>query len=559
MSEKLKRFFFSNAGLWLIFIVWTLFVSNFWLPRNWGFYGTDDWDLTYTTYEVARKSIIEFGQWPSYNPYCAFGSDLDANPQATHASIFFIPILLFGTFYGYKLSVLLAMLMGCWGAYKLFKSMQPDPLISLSTTLVFVGCSFFSRHVFQAGHSNMLYFYLLPWLAYFLNRLRLNGTPADIFWPVFILTQSLTGGAPFIFIVFVLFMGLWSIGILWIEKGNYRTALLFAWIVLLSIGLSAWKIWPTIDYWEYLPRLVRDHSGINLLIWLQALSDYETDTRTAHLWHEFSMGFSFVLLAITLYFFKNIPNGRKWLILFLVVFWLSLGNMPPYVNPWYVLNHYVPVFTSLRAPYRFGLLIVFLLCVAFIRSAKFGKDNRLIYFILVAIVFSTALKYNSITKKIIGSPRLEDLRDFPSRSKHDPLPVSLSAKERLLQYIFIKNNHLINNAYEPLSLMYVGDTLTTFVSNAKLLDFSPNRFTIRTKDSGDVLIALRFNKNWQLHGQGKLVNRNGLMGIEHGKGDIELAYYNPVFRKGLIISGIFSVILIVSLLVFARKRKLSQA
>jgi hypothetical protein len=551
MTEKLKHFFLSNTGLWLIFILWTLFISNLWLPRNWGFYGTDDWDLTYSTFEVARKSVVEFGQWPSYNIYCAFGSDLDANPQATHASIFFIPVLLFGTFYGYKLSILLAILIGCWGAFKLFKTIQPDKVLSVCMALVFVGCSYFSRHIFQAGHSNMMYFYLLPWLAFFLNRLLDSHKFLDFLWPVLILFQTIVGGAPFVFVVFSLFMALWGIGLVWIDKRTLKTVSIFIWIILFGIGLASWKIWPVLQYWEFMPRLVKDESGINLLIWLQALCDFETDTRTHHKWHEFTMGFSLILVIISLYYFPRFQNGSKWLLLFLVVFWLSFGNMPPYLNPWYLLNHYVPVFTSLRAPYRFGILVVFILCIVSLKSFKFIQDKQLLYMILVGITLTQTLNYNSISKKIIGSPRLEYFKTTQAAALQ---PMKMTLDEEFFQFIYLKQNRLIQNAYEPLYLSKVSDSMDQFIEGGKLVNFTPKKCRIQAIDD-EISVCIRFHKNWHLKGIGAIEEKDGLIHIRNAAGEIELFYQNQDVKHGLMASAAFMILFIGSSFWFFRKKQ----
>ena len=44
--EKLQGIFGKSRNIWILFIAWILFASNLWLPRNWGFYGEGDWDLT---------------------------------------------------------------------------------------------------------------------------------------------------------------------------------------------------------------------------------------------------------------------------------------------------------------------------------------------------------------------------------------------------------------------------------------------------------------------------------------------------------------------------------
>jgi hypothetical protein len=551
MSGKLRNFVLSDTGIWLVCISWVLFVSNLWLPRNWGFYGTDDWDLTYSTFEVARQSIVEYGQWPSYNPYMAMGSDLNANPQATHASIFFIPVLLFGTFYGYKVAILMAMLIGCRGAFRLFEHIGGDRLTALCLSLIFCGCAYFSRHIFQAGHSNTLYFYLLPWLFFFLNRFRTSYKITNFIMPALILCQMIIGGAPFVFISSVLLLAVWCIGLLWIEQSPWKPVVFMMSAVLLAIGISAWKVWPVLQFWRDMPRLVNDESGINLLIWLQALCDLETDTRTAHAWHEFAMGFSLILVALTIYNFRNINNYKKWLLLFGLIVWFGLGNMPAYINPWYVLNHYVPFFTSLRAPYRFGILTVFILSLAYLQSINNSKDKSLMYIILIAITCIQTLSFNSISKKLIGSQRIDEITM--------PVPTQLPEPQRKnqdnkYQFLLVKNNYAVPNAYEPLFLQTVSDTLAGFIDGGTVRKFTPQQIDMSGAGQ-DILLNLRYSPFWTLSGNGKLGSRNGLLYVHDAQGPITLTYKNPDLTKGIITSICSLILLFLSAYLISRQQK----
>jgi hypothetical protein len=90
----------------------------------------------------------------------------------------------------------------------------------------------------------------------------------------------------------------------------------------------------------------------------------------------------------------------------------------------------------------------------------------------------------------------------------------------------------------------VGDTLNTFISGASLESFSPNKIDYTATDSM-VILNMRYQSQWQLKGQGKLSNHNGLLAIQQASGKGSLSYQNPLFSKGLIIS------LLTGLVVFA--------
>ena len=539
---KLEELFSKNRNIWILFIAWILFASNLWLPRNWGFYGTADWDLTYSTFEVARINIIEYSEWPSYQAYLAFGSDLDANPQAVSGSIFLIPVLLLGTFYGYKLSILLAMLIGLWGAFKLFKLYCLDNFISFSMSIIFVGAPYFSRHIFEAGHSNFLFFYFIPWIFFHLENYKNLGKHKYLIYIALLLALPISGGAPLVSIVASAGLFLLSLGYFLIDKKGSK----FISGVIISIGfallVNAWKIFPAIEHWAQSPRLTKDESGINFLIYLQTLCDFQTDTKTPHQWHEFAIGFPLILIVLSCYKLFKIKNVRYWLILSIPIFWIGLGNSPNYVNPWYLLNHYVPVFSSLRAPYRIGVLSLLILCVLFLKTYNKNNYKELIYMTLVSCILTQTLSFNSISNKMVYTKRIEETPTTDTLKKLDV--VVLKKHEFENQFYFIKKQCIVQNAYEPLNLLKVEDSLNTFVSGGVLLSFKPNKICINSKDSA-VKTSIRFNKNWHLNGIGRIINQKGLLCVKDSKGKIELVYKNERTKIGAMFS-LLSLILFLS-------------
>ena len=531
--EKLEGIFSKSRNIWILFIAWILFASNLWLPRNWGFYGSADWDLTYATFEVARINIIEYGEWPSYQAYLAFGSDLNANPQAVSGSIYLIPVLLFGTFYGYKLSILIAMLIGLWGAFKLFKLYCLDNFVPLSMSIIFVGAPYFSRHIFEAGHSNFLFFYFMPWIFFHLENYKNRGKHKYLIYIALLLSLPISGGAPLVTIIASAGLFLLSLGYFLIEKkgGKFISGVITA--IVFALIINAWKILPAIEHWAQSPRLSKDESGINFLVYLQSLCDFQTDTKTPHQWHEFAIGFPMVLIVFSCYKLFKIKNIKYWLILSIPIFWIGLGNIPNYINPWYILNHYVPVFSSLRAPYRIGVLSLLTLSVLFLKTYNQYNYKELIYLTLVSCILTQTLSFNSISNKLVYTKRIEEIPANDELKKLDV--VKLKKHELENQFYFIKKQCIVQNAYEPLNLSKVEDSLNTFISGGVLLNFTPNKISINSKDS-ILKTCLRFNKNWNLIGTGQIINQKGLLCIKDAKGKIELVYKNDRTKTGAVLS-----------------------
>lgn len=531
--EKIQEILGKSKNIWLLFIAWVLFASNLWLPRNWGFYGSADWDLTYSTFEVARINIIEYQEWPSYQEFLAFGSDLDANPQAVSGSIFLIPVLIFGTFYGYKLSILLAMLIGLWGSYKLFRLFCFDNLISFSMSTIFVGAPYFSRHIFEAGHSNFLFFYFIPWIFYHLENYKNSAKHKYLLYLTFLLAIPISGGAPLTTIIASTGIFLVGLGYYLIDKKGIKFISGLIATIFFSLILNAWKILPAIDLWEQSPRLTKDESGINILIYLQTICDFQNDTKTPHQWHEFAIGFPLALLVLSFYKLFKIQNIKYWLLLCIPLFWISLGNSPSYINPWYLLNHYVPIFSSLRSPYRIGVLSLLLFCIFFIKTYKYYNYKEFIYLILISSMLTQTLSFNSISNKMIFTKRIDDIPVVNGLKKLDI--VRLKKHEIENQFYFIQKQCIVQNAYEPLNLLKVNDSLNGFIEGGDLLNFKPNHIKLNSKDS-IIKTSIRFNKNWNLKGKGRIINQEGLLCVKEPKGKIELIYKNRQTWIGFVIS-----------------------
>lgn len=528
-DNKLIAWLGTNTGTFLLFVLWSLFITDLWLPRNWGFYGNGDWDLTYTTYEVARKSIIEFGQFPHYNPFLAFGSDLDANPQAAHYSIFFLPILAFGTFYGYKVSILLAIVLGLLGCHKLLKAIGSDTMPSILLSMILCSAPYFGRHIIEAGHSNFLNFYLIPALFWLYLRYLKSGKFSQLGLPVLILVQFICGGAPFIFIVAVITLMLWLIGRLVLKLISIKKALFVFSTVGFAIGLSLWKLLPVMDLWTNSPRLVNDDSQINLLVWLHALNDSKTDTGTPHNWHEIAIGTGLFLPLLVILYRQYIPNFKTWLILLVLVIWLGLGNQPNYINPWYLIHHTLPFFNGLRAPYRFAFILLFAIIIGSAIIITKIKDNKLIYIILFSIALSNTLNYNALSRNLVHTPRIDDIpKDSTSK-----FAVRNLGNDYPFHYLSLKNNQFLVSAYEPMHLPNVGDTLESFVKGGNLTHFTPNAITIKSTDTLSIF-ALRWQEGWTTSSNSVIINYKGLLAVRSAIGnEILLNYHNSALSRGL--------------------------
>ena len=73
----------------------------------WDRWGSRDWDQHLFFHEAPRKTIVEYGQIPLWNPYYCGGTILLGNPQSRCLAPTFPLVLAAGTVAGIKLDLLL--------------------------------------------------------------------------------------------------------------------------------------------------------------------------------------------------------------------------------------------------------------------------------------------------------------------------------------------------------------------------------------------------------------------------------------------------------------------
>lgn len=130
-----------------------------------------DFDYFLQVQEAIRKSFLEYGQFPWWNPWIGGGVPLYANPQAGVFSIQTVLSFLFGSIYGLKLSILIYALVGFSGSWLLLrKFLRISPMYSALLGYTWVFSGFFVAHL--PFHVTFAYYYFLPLLIYLQLRIK---------------------------------------------------------------------------------------------------------------------------------------------------------------------------------------------------------------------------------------------------------------------------------------------------------------------------------------------------------------------------------------------------
>jgi hypothetical protein len=137
--------------------------------------GTDtllsgDFDMQVQMTEAARISIVEFHQFPAWNPWVSGGVPLFADPQFGLVTPQTILSLIVGSIYAWKLTIAFYLVVGFFGMRKLISYLAGEetyPLYTSFISYIFIFGSFFTLRA-VGGHFTFLILTLTPLAIYLL-------------------------------------------------------------------------------------------------------------------------------------------------------------------------------------------------------------------------------------------------------------------------------------------------------------------------------------------------------------------------------------------------------
>jgi len=103
-------------------------------PENLGF---GDWDLYLSRYEAVRRTVLEWRQFPWWDPWCRGGFPLAANPQCGVFGVATPLVLALGTSVGMRIAQLVCLLIAMEGARRLAWLWFGEPLAAVAAGLIY--------------------------------------------------------------------------------------------------------------------------------------------------------------------------------------------------------------------------------------------------------------------------------------------------------------------------------------------------------------------------------------------------------------------------------------
>jgi hypothetical protein len=539
---------------------------------NWGVH---DWDQHLFYHGVPRRTIVEFKQFPLWNPYYCGGNVMLANPQSMFLSPMFLVALMLGEVVGLKIEIILHFIIGMFGMWLVGKELGFGKISSYLPAFVYILSSIYALHI-AVGHTVWMPVAFLPYVFLFYiksnkeKKYLKNAVMSSLF-----LVLIFLGSGIYIFLFTILFLSSYSL-LETIKNRNMKAIKTVILVFVIVIMVSAVKIIPMIEFLGEYAQPAKHLQPTSLSTTLSALLSrdqaqklnavffYYKDDKFPWGWHEYGtyIGIIPLLLFVTgsVMLFKRYTSLIVSAILFFV---LSLGNSFP-LSPWLLL-HRLPVINSLHGPSRF--ILVFVFCSAIIAGAvlsrfekksakiKIGKyiiSSRVLVFLVVAGVL--------IDLMLVGIPIFKDAFTVtPKKINRHEFTQVLSTDIYNSQYPNMLSNVGTVNCYERVHpeikaiprlndkgvryVNYKGEAYMAETNKRVMIKyFSPNKVVVEA-EKGLVVLNQNYVRGWQAKG-GNVLNYDGLVAAEVETPRRVVFYYLPKsFIIGLTVT-IISVILL---------------
>jgi len=173
--------------------------------KNWGIH---DWDQHLMYNAVPKNTILEFKQFPLWNPYYCGGNALLANPQSSFLNPLFIFILIFGEVLGLKLLIFIYLIIGLFGMFLLARYIKISLISSYLSAILFMLSGLYAMHL-SVGHTVWMQMALIPYV--FLFYLKSIKKIEYIFLSALFMVFIFLGGGIYPLIFIVLILGFYSI------------------------------------------------------------------------------------------------------------------------------------------------------------------------------------------------------------------------------------------------------------------------------------------------------------------------------------------------------------
>ena len=490
-----------------------------------GLLGIEDWDWFFSHHEAVRRSIMEYGQFPWWNPWSTGGTPLFADPQVGLISIQMPLVLMFGTVTGLKIGVVVYLLAGFWGMFFLLGMLSNDFYRKTLLSYLWISSTFVMFH-YTAGHYTFLLYLLVPWLVYFyLQGMNSKGKLSRGGLVRFTLFAGfLVNSAPhYIALQTILWMaGLFVVMVYRNRDCLKEMAISHVAALFLILPMVAPKVFFAVTYLGDYPREPLTNHPIGIVEGGKALlmpgQEYSLESSVPMMgtWEISAyIGVLTMLLFLGLlgnHLLARIRKQQTNEAIFLVIsllaflaFIIGLGPFAP-MTPWSILSS-LPVLENMQVPSRwFGWTLFFV--VLAIGSAKTFPKWALIPLAISLVeltVFNVIREQPFVLEQEFHAEQSAEIFE-----QYDEYPRARPELIYTTMFFAMSQNYGEIRGYEPV-LGYdmlnrqtarggVNNGQHLLTDNAELLEWSPNRVHFTRTGPGPMIINANVGSWWTLNG-----------------------------------------------------------
>jgi hypothetical protein len=333
---------------------------------TWSNWGIADWDQHLTYHAVPYISVVEYRQFPLWNPYMCGGMVMHANPQARVLSVFFPLHLLFGFLAGVKLELVIHVAIGLVGSYALARDVLRSRIGAAVSAITFMLSGMYAQSV-AVGMTWFMSVAYVPWSVF--GFLRSATKPSYLWLMGAALALVFFNGGAYVVVIALFGLSVYALADA-LERRTWSPVVRLALGSGLMLGLGAVKFLPSIAFMHSFPRKIDDYSGYSVASLLGSLFNrhYADSLAAGRDAPGFLRGVSWgpdencmyvgplagVLFALGL--LKEHARRVPWLALVFVTLLISFGNRA-HPSPWALL-HRLPIFDSMRVAQRFRIAMM---------------------------------------------------------------------------------------------------------------------------------------------------------------------------------------------------------
>lgn len=592
MSEFMK--IDSRHKTFLLLLLCLLAIA-IWAQPIWytpGMRGINDWDPTMHRFEALRQTIVTYHQWPGHNPWIMGGVPLLGYPSFTILSIKGLLILLFGTYWGLRLGVLVYLFILFIGAWKLSSIWWEGRFIRLIFSFYATANSALIYHV-AGGHLLFQSFCFIPLAFYFLLRFNQDKWSG--------LKAAIVLGAAFndSFIYMVQYGLLIVVCVyLYFLISNYKenSRALMRWIAIFTPVFLALIFYRAITFWQIAVDYPRLSGWRAHYQWIEVLKYYlfpYTKFQTAascQLCATTPEVCSYIGIVAFIFTLISFRKGLKWWHgMMILLVWAGIGNDSYFHIMRWIQK--IPTFSSHVCFARIRVVTLLFFAIAAVSGLSYVwekcKDHefRFLRYIVFGFGVLMTVEVLLVSYLVMRSSHIKSTAAFTDGTAHKfqnigslPQPVG-SPGTLLFTYDAIRMNLGWLRGYGE-SYIVGEDTIRVgrdepgykgeFVQNGRAVDpvfWSPNRILLKGLDpSAAVIINMNPGRPW--YGNGKQLFPNyRIVELEKPfnvmpdeKGVVELIYRYPGQLFGILGTLFWSIVsLFVVVLYRNRSKQLTSA